>query len=320
MANTLTISAARNLVRVFARNAGDASFYPTYMLDLALFRAANELIRGAHLALRTDAQATVADQASYTVTPTIFRCDRLDSVFLTGTNVQVRMGQQYPVLREWLYARGAPLDSYGDRFKTARLAIVDYTDLNDYAIACPTTGQPVMIGFQNDGTYNLWPTPDQVYNVNRRWSDLFTTWTFGIPTVSFTNTAGVLSAVVVTDGSDTQGALAVTFSDTGGGTGATGTATVTNGALASVAITAGGTGYTSATQLLLNGFNANNQTFNLPDDLLYEVLSLGAPAFLQFNDPEHAYATEKGAEFKAYIKSVAGIIGGLGVKKIIRRG
>jgi hypothetical protein len=178
-----------------------------------------------------------------------------------------------------------------------------------------------MIGFASDGSYSLWPNPDQVYTVNLRWSDWFTPWYQGVPLTSFTNTGGVLSAVVVVDGSDNQGAsMTGAFSDTGGGSGATATPTLTNGALASVAVGGGGgSGYTTATQLLLNGYNSADQGFNLPDDLLFEVMSLGAPAFLETNDPEKAFAAKAGKEFMEFVQRVKGQVGGLGTKRIIRR-
>lgn len=318
----LLLSSSRALIREFARNAGDPTFYPTRMLDFAFQRAANELIRKARLCLRTDLQDTVSAQGSYTVLPNTFRCERLDSAFLTGANVVVRRDcEDVGYLRGGPYVRGGDIFPNFQRSKTARLDIIDYTDLNDYVIANQDNRQPTAIAFQDDNIYTLWPTPDQTYTVNLRWADFFTKWALGIPTCTFTNTAGVLSNVVVTDGSDNFGAsMTAAFSDAGGGTGATATATLANGQLASVSVGGGGgSGYSSATKLLLNGQDSADVAFNLPDDLLYEVMALGTPAFLQFNDPEHAYATAKGQEFKAYIKEIAGRIGGLGVKKIVRR-
>ena len=316
----LTISSARKIVRYSARSAGDPTVYPTFLVDIAFRRAANYLIREAHLCLRTDSQPTVANQTAYTVTPTTFRCERLDSAYLSGSNVVVNLGRNESGRREADYISGGYMGSISHP-GTARLAIVDYTDLNDYLIADPRPGQPRMIAFASDGSYSLYPIPDQVYTVNIRWSDFFTAWNPGVPLTSFVNTGGLLSAVSVIDASDNQGtSLAAAFSDSGGGAGATATATLSNGALASVAVGGGGgANYTAATQLLLGGYNSADQAFNLPDDLLDEVMTLGAPSFLCFADPEKAFASSQGKAFLEFVERIKGKVGGLGVKRIIRR-
>jgi hypothetical protein len=316
----LRISSARKIVRYSARSAGDPTVYPTFLVDLSFRRAANYLIREAHLCLRTDSQPTVANQTAYTVTSTTFRCERLDSAYLSGSNVVVSLGGSEPGRREADYIRGGYMGSISQP-GTARLAIVDYTDLNDYLLGDPNPGQPRMIAFASDGSYSLYPIPDQVYTVNIRWSDFFTTWNPGVPLTSFVNTGGVLSAVSVIDASDNQGtSLAAAFSDSGGGAGATAAATLSNGTLASVAVGgSGGTNYTAATQLLLGGYNSADQAFNLPDDLLDEVMMLGAPSFLCFADPEKAFASPQGKAFLDFVERIKGKVGGLGVKRIIRR-
>ena len=321
MANMFTISESRQLIRVFSRNAGDPTVYATTMVDFSFQRAANELIRQAHLILRTDTTSTLTGTSSYATPVSTFRCDRMDSAFLSGPNVVVDSDFGYSGNGFSGWTRGAPMGLSTTR-RTARLDIVDYTDLNDYLIADPNPGQPRMIAFQSDGLFSLYPIPDQVYTVNLRWSDFFTSWKRGIPLTSFTNTAGVLSAPVIVDPSDNYGTtLAGAFVDSGSGAGATLTVNMSNGSLYSMAVGGGGgTNYSAATILTLGGDNSADQTFNLPDDLMYEILSLGAPAFLQFNDPEKAFATAKGKEFMDFINRIKGMVGGLGVKRIIRRG
>ena len=54
MAGTIYLSMARKIARFAARNAGDPTDYPTFMVDYAIQRAGNELIRKAGLSLRVD--------------------------------------------------------------------------------------------------------------------------------------------------------------------------------------------------------------------------------------------------------------------------
>lgn len=320
---TFKLAKSRTIVRQAAKNAGDATYYETLMVDLAVQRAANELIRESNLAMRLDGLATSANTPEY-ATPTGFRCDRLVSAYLTGPNVIVRPSY-FGIDPQGLYNRGAQdFTGYyggGNERDTMKLVITSYQSVYDMHKANDLSGQPAFIGFSSDGGYRLYPCPDQAYVLNLSWSDLFTQWALGVPLTSFTNTAGVLSAVVVMDPSDNQGTtLSAAFSDSGGGTGATATATVTNGALASVAVGgSGGSGYSGLTKLLLGGDDSADVTFNLPNDYLYEVLTLGAPAFLQFTQPEAAYATVAGKAFKEYIAQTKGRLGGFGVQRIITR-
>ena len=58
--------------------------------------------------------------------------------------------------------------------------------------------------------------------------------------------------------------------------------------------------------------------FNLPDEILDQIMATGALAFLQQNEAEHAYATPRGKDFKELIKANAGK-GGLGVRKRVQK-
>lgn len=321
---TYSISTARRIVRFSARNAGDTTYYPTFLVDLAIKRAANELIRDAHLLSRIDTQDTVANTQAYTVTPGTFRCDRLDSAFLTGPNVVVNGGCGSPYgdfVDEATFIRGG-VNGIGYDFRTAILSVVDWPQMNDYLHNASMSGQPTMIAFNNDQTCNLYPVPDQVYTLNLRWSDFFTTWHDGAPLATVNvGTTGIISSVSVIDGSDNLGtASTATLTSVGSGSGATVTPVLANGVLDHVTVGgSGGTGYSGTTAILFGGFSSTDSLLNLPDDYIYAVLTLGAPSYLCMADPEKKFAVTMGEEFKAFVRKIKGNIGGLGVQRIIRR-
>lgn len=317
VASPMYISQARKITRFSARNAGDTGFYPTLELDFAIRRAADELIRRAHLLLRIDTVDTVAGTDVYTSElPTAFRTDRLDSAWLSGANVVVDQSQlwngSYPDTPAD-FTVGGPQYVW-QRNGTSRLTRVSNITVSDFAISTGNSGQPYLIGFKLDTSYQIFPNPDKVYTANFRWSDFITTWVIGSALVSVTISGGAVSAVSVVDSGDSLGNSITASFVGGGGTGATCACTVTNGKLVSVIVTAGGSGYTSAPDFQVNGYSWVDQQLNLPGDLLNEVLSLGAPAFLQYNDPQHAYATEKGKLFDQYIERYVGAVGGTGIE------
>jgi hypothetical protein len=320
------ISSARNLTRLFARNAGDQTFYPAIMVDVAIQAAADELISRASLLPRTDSLSITVGQAAFPVALANFRPDRLRDAFLSGDNVQVNFGA--PRWNSWQYVEGGPAGAQSAP-DSATLDVVDFASILDHQIANGAQSQPVAIAFRDwntsTATAATYPIPDQTYTLNLRWSDFLTQWNAGSPLVLSTIGGGAVTGVEVTDGLINDGltkylsAPAIVIQG-GGGTGATATSTIDgNGALASITVTAGGTGYTTTPDVLVNGVVSTDLTLNLPDDLFRNVLLYGAPAFLQHNDPEHAYATESGQKFEAYIQSKIGSAGGLGVASVMPR-
>lgn len=248
-----------------------------------------------------------------------FRPERLQMVYLSGPNVVVKGCGSAGYFDESLAVRGGQHAPYTVQTST-RLPVVEYSQVADFQFIYSTAGQPEMLSFVSDSQFAVFPQPDMPYTINFRWSDWFTSWNLGTPLTSFTNTAGILSAPTVVDGSDDQASsMTAAFSDSGSGSGATLTANMSNGSLYSMTLATGGSNYSASTILLLDGFNSADQTVNLPDDLLDEVVSLGAPAFLQYNEPEHAFASQKGQLFVQFVEKLRGKLGGLGVKKVIRR-
>jgi hypothetical protein len=239
----MLIGDARDLVKLFARNAGDTTFYPDTMVDTAMQAAADELIMRANLLPRIDSVAVASAATTVSGFPANFRPDRISSVYLTGDNVRVCMGATSPTA--WKYVEGGR-SGVPSEPSSATLDIVDFNTILDYQISLATTGQPQAIGFQSWTTAALYPIPDDAYTLKVRWFDFFTTWTAG---------------------------------DSG----------------------------------------ADDLTLNLPDDLLRQVLLYGAPAFLQHNDPEHAYATVSGRKFSEFIDRLVGSAGGLGTASVVPR-
>ena len=84
----LTISTFRRNIRYAARTAGDPTEYPTVLIDTAGRRAANMLIRDAHLCLRTDSQDTQAYStvyAAYAATHPTYSADVV-AAYAAGVN------------------------------------------------------------------------------------------------------------------------------------------------------------------------------------------------------------------------------------------
>lgn len=60
-------------------------------------------------------------------------------------------------------------------------------------------------------------------------------------------------------------------------------------------------------------------TFNLPDEYLRVMWTYGAPAMLQHNEPEHAYASESWKKYEEFRNRLVGA-GGLGARSQARNG
>jgi hypothetical protein len=175
------------------------------------------------------------------------------------------------------------------------------------------------MGFSDFSSFQLFPNPDQVYTVNMPWNDFATPYapTLGAPLLYPLLTGGTITSITVVDpGSSSaySGTLTIGFSG-GGGTGAAATIVATGGSLsaATATVTNAGTGYTSAPQMTILGDTVNDQTINIPEDMLLKALMFGGPAFLQHNEPEHAFATPSGLKFEQYIQELIGNAGGLGI-------
>lgn len=329
---SMRLSAFRRLIRFFARHAGDSTYYPTTMVDFAGRRAAAELIEETKLLLRTDTFNTSASQQSYTLTQAAFRPDRIDTVWLSGANVTLPPGPGYygtsyddgpgeTAWGSWAYSLGAPASYPPDMGQGTRLDIVSNVFVNDLTVATDLSGQPTFGSFTNNNTLALFPIPDNTYTVNYRWVDFFTAWETGVALTSATvDTNGVVTSVSIIDGSDNYTA-APTVSFVGGTTDvfATGTAVINSaGSVTGITITDGGSNYFSTPTVLLNGADTTDVSLNLAPDYLNEVVSLGGPAFLQFNEPTVALASPKGQEFRAWIQRMKSQIGGLGQKVLAR--
>ena len=130
----------------------------------------------------------------------------------------------------------------------------------------------------------------------------------GIAQVSFTTTGGVVqNDVSVLHGGYYESTPAVTFTASVG-SGAAGTATITDNILTGITITNGGSGYTSAPVLKLNGVDCSNliNLITIPDDVLRKVLMYGVPAILQSMMPQEPYAAISLAKYEQHVLEYAG--------------
>jgi hypothetical protein len=170
---------AQTQTTYFCRNGGVyASRFPA-QLDYAIWAAADRFIRETRCLPRVDQITLTNGTAALPAFPTTFRPDRLITAYLTGSNVKVQwVGGLIP---EYAYNTiGAPIYA-GDAlsYSSARLLRKDYQWLSDLSIARNISQQPALIAFDTWTTGLVYPNPDDNYTLNLRWTDFFTSWTYG---------------------------------------------------------------------------------------------------------------------------------------------
>ncbi len=268
--SSITLVQARSMVRLFARNAQDPSFYTDQQIDFALQASADEIVRDCALLLNTSSMTLAAGTNTLGAMPSGFRADRITSSYLTGSNVVVNPGG----ILAWGYqydSLGAPL-FWNCPPNTAGIALVDFNSLNDATLATQSVGQPVAVAFDaQTGTGLCFPTPDTAnsYQWNFTWNNLFTSWQAGLQGVYAAGTSYRLGDIVANDNT----ASAYVFYQS-----------LANANLAHTPLSSPtywspvGTG-----SLTLPAA----QLFNLPDEYMRKLCQIGAPLQLIATSPEN---------------------------------
>jgi len=148
----------------------------------------------------------------------------------------------------------------------------------------------------------------------------------GTGTISKVAVNSVTSVAVTSTGAfdgSTQYGSAPTVTAVGGTTGTAATFTSTidgNGRLNGIAVAGGGTLYTAAPDIYVNGVLCTDQVLKLPDDILLALCQYGAPSKVQFNEPENVeLAKNDAAKWEEFITSMLGRMD-LGVKEFVGSG
>jgi hypothetical protein len=164
------------------------------------------------------------------------------------------------------------------------------------------TGIPSMIAFTSFTDATLWRIPKANGTLQVLYTPQATSWTAGVAQVTAVLTAAAVTSITVQNGGGLYtSAPAVTFSG-GGGTGATATATLTSGVVTSFSIGAGGSGYTSAPSVYLDGVLASEITLNIPDDLIYPLMTFAAGIIPQLTEQEAIEKVFRSELWKDHVK------------------
>lgn len=294
---SINLRSARRIVRLYARNAQDSTMYSDEQIDIALQTAADELILKAGILPRMDTFTAATNVYLLPSMPANFRPDRLRRAYLTGSNVQV--SAPVPLDPHYAdYSRGAYLGGMGQP-NTCDLTLASVQNILDwlYSSGGASKGQPQSMAFdQRTATGYLYPIPDQNYTVNLWWNDLFATWPAG--------SQGTYSSAVTYNNGDVVEVSGTLYQSIQGSN--------LNHAPASNA---------AFWQSLGSGTGTDPAafTFNVVDDYLRGVCQFGAPAKMQWNEPENGYAASAQQKWDTYIQSLVGK-GNLGNQEIISRG
>lgn len=289
----------QNMLSVSARNAKSSGAYSYYQKDLAIFRAMENWRRLTKQTRRLDAVTLTAGNNT---------APSLPSGFLPEFNLECYLTLSGQTVRE-------------------NLRIVPYTELLGAQMEglnrtnnIPATGRPSLLAFKDRATAIVYPTPDQTYTVNFWWWEDCTSWTFGQAFIVANLSAGAIASFTVNvPGSIYLTAPTITVTDPTGAGFVAGTVTVSLGGVATIAVSNGGSGYTSPT-VLVNGVAASFPVINLPNEALLPIASQGAVYYLQCSEPANTATAQAAlAQFEVEAKRFAARdAGGLGVQTINR--
>lgn len=289
----------RSYAKLFIRNGGqDPLAYSDQQIDFAFQTCADRLIREGRIEPVLCTITLNASNSQLTGFPTNFRTDRVVKAYISSTNAQVNGYYLDPNFS--YYSIGAPV--WSDLSPTTvNLKIVDYPYILDHIQMYGSVSQPTMIGYdQRSGTGQCFPIPDQNYTASIMWIDLFTQWVPGSQgAYSSTNTYTL--GDVVSDG--------------------------TNGTFQSLSqINLNNTPHSSTasswTQISTSSSYAAapaNVTFNLPNDYLRQLFTVGIVSVVQGNDPMNSFGQAAKASFEEFLTNMRGQ-GNLGENSIMIAG
>lgn len=283
-----TLTTARSYLSLFLRNGGqDPLAYSDAQKDLAFQQCADELIRESRIDPVIGTMVLQNGSSNLPAVPSVieaFRTDRAITAYLSSSNVQVQgtyLDPNFPY-----YTEGAPM--WSDIIPTSTVVkIMPYPWVLDNQRAYPQNGQPTMIGFnQLTGTGICFPTPNQDYTLTLQWVDLFSTWTPGTQG-AYSSANSYTIGDVVSNG--TNGTYQSLTSNNSSNTPVTATAY-----WAQVS--------TSQTYAQAPG----GVTFNLPNDYLRAIFTVGAVAVIQNSDPTNSFAEFAKGAWQNYLISMRG--------------
>lgn len=170
------------------------------------------------------------------------------------------------------------------------------------------TGVPRIATFDSLTSARILPAPEFTSTLSLKWRPPFSTWTRGVAQVTATISGGAVTGITVQNGGYYATAPTVTFTG-GGGTGATATAVIADAdakTITSFTIGAGGSGYTTAPTVLLNGESTEAVTLNIPEDLIEGVIQYGAAVGVQLADIEDIKTNLRLAAYNAHVAECRG--------------
>ncbi len=288
----------RSLAKMFIRNGGqDPLAYSDQQIDFAFQTCADRLIREGRIEPVLCSITLNASNSQLTGFPTNFRTDRVVNAYISSTNAQVNGSYLDPNFP--FYSVGAPL--WSDLSPTTvNLKIVSYPSILDNIQMYGAVGQPTMLGYdQRSGTGQCFPIPDQNYTASIMWIDLFTQWVPGSQGVYSSGSTYTLGDVV---SSGTNG----TFQS------------LTQGNINNTPHTATSAWVSLSTSSSYASVPAN-VTFNLPNDYLRQLFTVGIVSVVQGNDPMNGFAQSAKASFDQFLAEMRGK-GNLGENSIMIAG
>lgn len=282
----------QNILRYSARNAKTAAEYPNQQLDFALQFSIREWMRITFASRRPDTLTLVPGSNVIDVLPTGFLPEYLLQIYTTIGGQLVYPAISVVTIDQLLAAQLAGVNQYPSAT----------------APTIPATGQPCMIAFTDEANGLIYPTPDKAYLLNLWWWKNLAGWTAGQAIVTATLSGSTIGSITINvAGSLYATAPTITIVDPHGTGFTAGTVTVDGqGGVATIPISAAGTGYT-APVVYVNGVIASQPDFGLPDDALDIISGLGGPFWLQKMDAaNYAFAKECHEEFKKQAKQFSG--------------
>lgn len=312
----MNLITARSFTRQYARDANSSSAYSDFDIDTAIASVCSRFLRVTQYLTRTDTLVARSVNTAW-VSTTAYNIG--DEVTLSGRAYQCILASTNntpPNATYWtdigaaggfldvssistlasdvtsfhpkrmISAYPSTTDGTADAQTGQAISLVDYDRIIKGLNVVQETGGICKMAWVNPTLAALYPAPSIDYNVTLRWWIPFTVFTLG--------TQGAYSSAVTYYPGDVVSNSSRTWQ---------------------CKVTALAQTPTAGTYW--NDLGANTLvapagvTLNIPDDVLSEILTCGAPAQLQKNQPEHKYAADAWATYLALESSYIGA-GGLG--------
>jgi hypothetical protein len=299
-----TLADLHRLARLGGRNAMDSRWYSYQSVDYALLQSLKDWARRTKVTgTLTQITLTVGSNVVPTL-PADLKAEYITQAYLSIAGSPINPGIQFSSYEDVLCSDVRTPGNWGDH--------------NSNALAIPN-GQPTMLGFQTPTTAFLNTLCDQAYTLNLWWWDKPPAWQAGQAFVAAMVIAGAITSLqVLIPGSIYRTPPTITISDAAG-TGATiGAVAISLGSIVSIQLTSGGSGYV-APAVSINGVSAAMPVFNMDDDALEAIASLGAPYYLQKSEPANrAQAQSSYQQFEETALQFAGRGAGQPIGRVLQ--